>query len=730
MGPGPSRKRQAVNCSVWCGKYSEVYSTADNCRMSVNNRRCWPTASEAEKIKEALYVSKEHGDDETDAAPLGRPRARMRTLGKVPPDEVEQLAKVRVTDAAPDSCSDGDWGTSDVAPLAIIAPGRRPQAATVPPPAARRKPSTLPLAGGEASRRAVDSRPRSSSGAAISSRAQLTVSNLSGEALRVVALVEAQQIIGRGEDVHVSLDHGTVSRVHAQLVRGPFGHWWIHDLASTNGTYVNGSRVQERLLSPGDAIGIGDYTLILDGVPAELPEPAASEAVDGDKQVLQWHGTPRDPHRTLLMAAEPMRDRKVGASHLASLMNLSRELLRIESAPGRKAHTCRYMVGRAFPANHATVVRLRSGGRDCQVLVGPMTRRGCDEQMSPLSHSVADAVLATRKPVFASNIGTADSRAEGHGLDLTMSKEIREVTIIACPLQEREGEVQCLYLEFPSDYATSEWLTLVTFVGEIAAQADSVWEMRENVRHSASLESELEMARQIQDGLVPRDLETMAPVAVAIGYQPCRWVGGDYVDVIERQDGRLLLAIADVCGKGMQAALVASSLHTLVRATADSNLSLPKLMERFNGYFCRYLPDHSFVTMLTVLLDPASGAIELVNAGHPPAIVVNRYGHSRTLQSEENLPLGLIDTEMRSSREDLAPGEALLMYTDGLSEANDEQGRPLGEVGLAAGLGGILANRPNVPIQQLCDLFAQRVESFTKGEVAKDDRTFLMARRR
>ena len=179
----------------------------------------------------------------------------------------------------------------------------------------------------------------------------------------------------------------------------------------------------------------------------------------------------------------------------------------------------------------------------------------------------------------------------------------------------------------------------------------------------------------------------------------------------------------------MQAALVASSLHTLVRATADGKFSLATLMERFNGYFCRYLPDHSFVTMLAVLLDPESGEVEVVNAGHPAAMIIDRYGHSRSMQSEENLPLGLIDTEMRAGREMLGKGEALLMYTDGLSEANDEHGRPLGEEGLAAGMGGILANFRKASIQELRDLFAERIESFTKGEVAKDDRTFLLARR-
>jgi hypothetical protein len=109
------------------------------------------------------------------------------------------------------------------------------------------------------------------------------------------------------------------------------------------------------------------------------------------------------------------------------------------------------------------------------------------------------------------------------------------------------------------------------------------------------------------------------------------------VDAVPMPDGRVLLAIAGVCGKGMQAALVASSLHTLVRATVDGGSPPADLMERLNRHLCRYLPDHVFVTMPCVAVEAQSGEMEVVSAGHPSAVVADPYGRVSSIDIGHNV---------------------------------------------------------------------------------------------
>src|SRR5207237_776453 len=109
---------------------------------------------------------------------------------------------------------------------------------------------------------------------------------------------------------------------------------------------------------------------------------------------------------------------------------------------------------------------------------------------------------------------------------------------------------------------------------------------------------------------------------VAIGFVPCQAVGGDYVDALRMGDGRVLLAVADVCGKGMAAALVASSVYTLVHSGVQARMAFRPLMEHVNRYLCDTLTAGSFVTMFAAAIDPQTGEMEYANAGHPPALVL------------------------------------------------------------------------------------------------------------
>ena len=243
------------------------------------------------------------------------------------------------------------------------------------------------------------------------------------------------------------------------------------------------------------------------------------------------------------------------------------------------------------------------------------------------------------------------------------------------------------------------------------------------------------MAQQLQDSLIPR-LPAVAGLDLSIGYHPSRWVGGDYADAVRMPDGRLLIAIADVCGKGLQAALVASSLHTLVHVLVEVCQSLAELVVHMDAYLCRYLPGESFVTMVLVALDVRTGELECLNLGHLPPLLVGAGGNVRPLQAGKNLALGMMPFTPQSELYRMERDEVLLLYTDGLTEL--ENGRRPGEepappdTGLLAGaLGGcvqIIHSMPGADINAIRDRMSQSIRIQLDLTMASDDAAFLLAR--
>jgi len=182
------------------------------------------------------------------------------------------------------------------------------------------------------------------------------------------------------------------------------------------------------------------------------------------------------------------------------------------------------------------------------------------------------------------------------------------------------------------------------------------------------LESDLVAAQQIQRTLHPDGIEPVAGYQFESYYKPFRGVGGDYFDVLDLGSNRTLLALADVSGKGMPAALLASNIQALVRSTADTEPDVTKLASRINLHLSRYTPGDRFATAIFIVLSWESGELTYVNAGHNPAMVCGS-GPTRLLEST-GLPLGLFSTVKFESRTaNLNEGDVLLAFTDGLPDS-------------------------------------------------------------
>jgi serine phosphatase RsbU (regulator of sigma subunit) len=507
-----------------------------------------------------------------------------------------------------------------------------------------------------------------------------------------------------------------VSRLHAALIRDPYQRWWIHDLGSSNGTYVNGSAVKERALNPGDTIQIGPYSLTL-----RVP----SEALSSDRSELRATLHPRRPasdapstHRALGGAPEPL-----DANLVRDVIGFARSLLHVEDAQLRLKALCERAVNDRLPASWACVCRVRRDGSSSP-LYGPVTLPRGDTSSALIPAALVAFCQAQHVRLL-----------HDPGPHVFPGQPRPGETMVACVLDLFAGDV--LFLGVAVDSDLREWTALFALLAESYGNANEFWRNRGQFSMNAAVQRELQMARQLQDSLIPR-LPALEGLDLAIGYHPSRWVGGDYVDAVSMPDGRLLIAIADVCGKGLQAALVASSLHTLVHVLVEVCADLAELVQHMDAHLRRYLPIDSFVTMVCIALNAENGELECLNLGHPPPLLVQKSGQVRPLQTGQNPALGMMEFVPRSDRFVMTRSEVLFLYTDGLTELGDAASSsntpdPADDEllpGTLAACVQIIRVMPQAPIEAIRDQVSQSLEIQLDLSIASDDAAFLLARLR
>jgi serine phosphatase RsbU (regulator of sigma subunit) len=188
------------------------------------------------------------------------------------------------------------------------------------------------------------------------------------------------------------------------------------------------------------------------------------------------------------------------------------------------------------------------------------------------------------------------------------------------------------------------------------------------------IERDMSVAASIQQRILPESLPAIEGYDIAGINIPSKFVGGDYFDCIPLPQGRYALVIADVAGKGIPAALLVSSLHAYLSAYLETTMSLVELAGRLNKVICHTSTDDKFITAFIALLTPGTGEIEAVNAGHNPVYWLRNDGTIQELKAG-GVPFGMLDLDLPYQNEQivLGKGERLLLYTDGIPEATNEQ---------------------------------------------------------
>jgi len=240
-----------------------------------------------------------------------------------------------------------------------------------------------------------------------------------------------------------------------------------------------------------------------------------------------------------------------------------------------------------------------------------------------------------------------------------------------------------------------------------------------------SLKSDLEIARDIQIAMLPRGSKQAGDATVFGSTRPANTVGGDFYDILPMADGRLMIAIGDVAGKGSPAALLMALLLAMLRTLVDEGLDSDRLISRLNIQICRHSPGSRFITFFYGIYSPGDGSLEYVNAGHLPPMVKRASGGIDRLGSG-GMALGMFDhATYEVGHVNIGPGDTLVLYTDGITEAENSSGRAFDDEGLEA---AILAGSGGDP-EALAGRIIQAVEIHAGDTRLGDDLTVAILAR-
>lgn len=535
---------------------------------------------------------------------------------------------------------------------------------------------------------------------------------------RRVPLTESPRVLGRSTQADIQLDLPTVSRKHAELRRTAQG-WAIRDLGSRGGTLVNGLRVEDQAVTPNDRITISQIRLRL--IDPSRPAPETPSPVNHHDGATMISDDAEQPNISILTQGPAP---KVDTSHIAALNDFGKELMQLDNAHARLDRLCAVVAGELIKGRWALALRLDADQTNQPPkLLSAHPKDILKTGDLHISRSTIRAMQQSGAPVLASNFAKPDS---GSGVvEMSIVSTAPATAAIACPLNDTPGSHELLYVNLPPMLGSTEWLALVALAVKQYQQAEAVWSAREAIAARAALDRDIDNARNIQQSILPR-ISAHHDVAAAWSYLPCDSVGGDLCDVIAMPDGRVLLVIADVTGHGLQAALTTLSVHSILHTSIRGGVALNDTIKRLNDHLDEYLPDGKFVTLAAVAIDPATGKTQCITAGHHPPAVYAADGTLRELNGSDDMLLGIMPMLPIAADDQLAPGDTLLLSTDGLTELPNDQGDMLGIEGVNELVGSIRGTSPSSP----ADL-AQRVESKLRAiqgdRPMLDDQTFLLA---
>lgn len=538
-----------------------------------------------------------------------------------------------------------------------------------------------------------------------------------GGRTRSIPLTGDRLSLGRSDTNELSYPTGKgISRHHVALERAG-DEWYVRDLGSKNGTILNGEQITGQvLLQPGDRISVGHVTLVFE----------KAEELDADctvTYVAEQDITDKPPTHTVTLGEllpDEERDSATvaaeGGAHwtdpVTALVRAGRELV------ARKPMKVLFrdiltLSLEAVGAGRGVLLALENDQLEVQASEG-------DE--FNISDAVRDRVMIERSSLLISDAMSDDV------LRVRQSIVKQEVhSLMAVPLQTDERVLGLIYVDTPRYWRqfTRADLNLLTIMANVAAMRIEQERLAAAEQERRLWEHELEQAAEIQQQFLPRQAPLISGLELAGYNRACYSVGGDYYDFVEHPDGKVIVALGDVAGKGMPAALLMVSLQARMQMLAEQPGGPASMVTHLNRVMKAVCPANRFITFFLCHIDPASGELDYCNAGHNPPYLVRAGGEVEELEGGGPV-LGIlpgVTYEQRTCR--MEPGDMIVIFSDGVTEAVNPRGDEFGEQRL---IDVLLRNR-NQPADEVSKAINRALHEFVAGARATDDVTLVVARR-
>lgn len=554
---------------------------------------------------------------------------------------------------------------------------------------------------------------------------------------QVLALSGERVVLGRHPSCQIVLDNASVSRQHAQIVEDQ-GLFVVEDLRSRNGTQVNRQSIRGRTeLRDGDEIKVCDYAFIfmLQASGPAIPVTGDSKIIAG---AISRETTPPGPvdidaeSEQDMPASDSSQNSSVitaisaGSSDQGLRLNVRpevklRAILEISMSLGKVLNLADVLpvilksLFKIFPQVDSGFVLLKDPKTNA-LRVRASHSRWPDNDEVPVSMTVVKQAMESGQAILSADV-FGDRRFQ-HSESIA---DMQLRSLMCTPLMDTDGKalgvLQLSTLDVTQPF-NSDDLDLLVSVGAQAGLAVENGAMHETLLKQRELQRDMEIAAQVQLGFLPSSAPTVPGYEFADYYEAAQSIGGDYFDYVHIPDGRLALVIGDVAGKGIPAALLMARLHAACRYHLFSASCAEQALTSLNFEMANSSLGYRFITLSIAILDPARHQVQLASAGHVPPIYRRDGKQAEYIGIRESgMPLGVMaDQKYQSLVFSLEPNDALLFYTDGITEAMN----PLNQLFGKDRVQNVVVEGP-VSVVQLVPTLVDAVEKFCEGRPQRDD---------
>jgi serine phosphatase RsbU (regulator of sigma subunit) len=533
-------------------------------------------------------------------------------------------------------------------------------------------------------------------------------------------LTSEETVVGRDQFCDIVLRRHTVSRQHARIVRSAEG-FFIEDLSSLNGTYLNGRRLERRTpIKDQDRIHIYEVVTVF-----HEGSPAAAAAADGEAGPLESAPLPEEIAKRTPAAARAVLSptstiEPADVSSQARFRAALKISLELEGGLGIDEILPKILdsLFEIFPQAARGYILL-SEGTD-----GHLVPRAIKHRQSESGHSMTFGPISRKTALHVMSTAEAllmDDSPSGVPVEASQSVfEYQSLSMICAPLMGPSRQpLGILYLDTTDAKRrfTQADLDVLVSVATIAGQEVETAAARQSSSDVGTHQRQLGTAKQVQLQFLPQRRPEVAGYQFYDYYQPADEVGGDYFGYIPLADGRLALAIGDVAGKGVSAALLMAHFCSEVRYCLATSATPADAVGQLNQDLSSELLNYHFVTFALCVLDPVAHRLTLVNAGHLPPLRRRGQEVEELGRTESGLPLGC-DAKRGYDQVELAlePGDTIVLYTDGISEAMNAQGDIYGSKRIR----GVVAHAPE-GVEKVGQALLDDVRRFVRGRLQSDD---------